>query len=305
MLDSYLFLFSTGLLIFGVGLEITEAACSAGIYLCVAFYTSSKVLIYAFLTEKVYIVWGNGRRRLRTPVCIVCFATVALYVAVVIALFFGRISHFRPSDGACVIGLRPTATISLLTYDLYINVLLTTLFLWPLLRNHVSNAGLKHVTIRTLVASTAALVTSTTNVSLLTALKGRELGWLCLMTSGIDVIVNASALFWATGGGSGTLAFVPPTDHGHPFEGRDGHEHSATNAAAAHRRRMPHMPHMPRIPHFNMPHFANPSTTKPAAVIGPMPYNLAHFTRSAPMPRPPAVPLEVLRPVFLRASGKF
>jgi hypothetical protein len=43
-------MFLGGVLIFGVGLETHEAGCSAGIYLCIVFYASSKLLIYAFLS---------------------------------------------------------------------------------------------------------------------------------------------------------------------------------------------------------------------------------------------------------------
>ncbi|KAJ6526782.1 hypothetical protein B0H19DRAFT_1084359 [Mycena capillaripes] len=201
LLDSYLFILSAGLLIFGVGLRHDGMACGAGIYLCVTFYTTSKVLIYAFLTEKVYIVWENGvRRRFRSPVYLICIGTVALYVAVILGMFFGRISEFRSSDGACVIGLKPTASLSLLAYDLYINVLLTSLFLWPLLRSQFVNPNLRRVATRTLVASLAALTTSTVNIAVLTILHGREFGWLCLGSCGSDVVFNAAALFWVTRG---------------------------------------------------------------------------------------------------------
>ncbi|KAJ7111777.1 hypothetical protein C8R44DRAFT_253149 [Mycena epipterygia] len=199
-LDSYLFLFSTGILIFGVGLQTNATACAAGILLCVCFYTSSKILIYAFLTEKVYIVWDTGRSRLRSPVYLICMVTVCLYSAVILLVFIGRINEFRAGDGACILGLRPTASLPLLSYDLYINVLLTALFLWPLLRS--TSARLRRVATRTLFASIVALTTSTVNITVLTILKGHELGWVCLASCGTDVIFNAAALFWVTGGTS-------------------------------------------------------------------------------------------------------
>ncbi|KAJ7444747.1 hypothetical protein B0H11DRAFT_2088324 [Mycena galericulata] len=201
-LDSYLFMFSSGLLIFGVGLQMNSGACTAGILLCVLFYSSSKLLIYAFLTEKVYIVWDTGSSRWRSPAYLICIATVFLYSAVVLGMLLGRIDEFRPGDGACVIGLKPIASIPLLSYDLYINILLTGLFLWPLFRSAHSNARLRGVATRTLVASAAALTTSTVNISVLTALKGRQLGWVCLASCATDVIFNAAAIFWVTGGPS-------------------------------------------------------------------------------------------------------
>jgi hypothetical protein len=142
-----------GILVFGVGLQLNGTACAAGIYLCILFYTSSKVLIYLFLSacffhpaaldahsfcrlaEKVYVVWNTNCSRLRSPVYIICIVTVALYSAVVLVMFLGRIERFREVDGACelflphplcasdwsssgVLGLKPTASIPLLTYDL-------------------------------------------------------------------------------------------------------------------------------------------------------------------------------------------
>ncbi|KAF7336471.1 hypothetical protein MSAN_02301300 [Mycena sanguinolenta] len=163
------------------------------------FYTTSKVLIYAFLTEKVYIVWENGvRGRLKSPVFLVCIGTVTLYFGIILTMFFERIAEFRIGDKACVIGLKPTASLPLLAFDLYINLLLTTLFLWPLLRTNIVNPRLKRVATRTSVASMAALTTSTVNIAVLTILHGRELGWLCLASCGIDVVFNATALFWVT-----------------------------------------------------------------------------------------------------------
>ncbi|KAJ6581571.1 hypothetical protein B0H19DRAFT_512771 [Mycena capillaripes] len=150
-LDSWLFLFASGILIFGVGLETHKTGCSAGIYLCIVFYSSSKLLIYAFLIEKVYVVWAVGEKRFRSPVYIICVITVGLYAGIIALLFFGRISQFRNGDEACVIGLKSYASIPLLSYDLYINVFLTGLFLWPLLRSNLSTPRLKRVAIRTLL----------------------------------------------------------------------------------------------------------------------------------------------------------
>ncbi|KAJ7116060.1 hypothetical protein C8R44DRAFT_794047 [Mycena epipterygia] len=207
-LDSWLFLFTGGVLIFGVGLETREAGCSAGIYLCIVFYSSSKLLIYAFLIEKVHVVWAVGEKRFRSPVYIICVVTVGLYAGIIALLFFGRIARFRDGDKACIIGLKPSASIPLLSYDLYINVFLTALFLWPLLRSNLSTPKLKRVAIRTLLSSAVALTTSTINIVVLTVLKGHELGWVCLASCGTDVVLNALALFWVTGAsrqGTGTL----------------------------------------------------------------------------------------------------
>lgn len=50
-IDSYLFLFTTGVLILGIGMATSTAACSLGIYLCIVFYGTSKLFIYLFLSK--------------------------------------------------------------------------------------------------------------------------------------------------------------------------------------------------------------------------------------------------------------
>jgi len=50
-IDSYLFLFTAGVLILGVGMTTSAAACSLGIYLCIIFYGTSKLFIYLFLSK--------------------------------------------------------------------------------------------------------------------------------------------------------------------------------------------------------------------------------------------------------------
>ncbi|KAJ7759440.1 hypothetical protein DFH07DRAFT_741207 [Mycena maculata] len=202
-LDSYFFMFSSGLLIFGVGLQKNTTTCAAGIFLCVLFYTSSKVLIYAFLTEKVYIVWDSGRSRLRSPVYLICAITVLLYLGIFISPTYPL--HATNSSDAGVIGLKPTASIPLLSYDLYINILLTGLFMWPLLRSTHSSVRLRRVATRTLVYVVSDSCASCVNIAVLTVMKGRQLGWVCLASCATDVIFNAAAIFWVTSGTSPAL----------------------------------------------------------------------------------------------------
>lgn len=48
-IDSWLFIFTSGILILGFGLETNDTSCSMGILLCIIFYGSSKFFIYVFL----------------------------------------------------------------------------------------------------------------------------------------------------------------------------------------------------------------------------------------------------------------
>ncbi|EJD39939.1 hypothetical protein AURDEDRAFT_187166 [Auricularia subglabra TFB-10046 SS5] len=210
-LDSWFFVALSGLLIDGVGLSVNHASCELGIVACIAFYAASKVLIYIFLIEKVYIVWNAGLTRPRTqcPIYRLCVLLLAAYAAIIVLMVLFRFAHLKGST--CVIGLRPAASIALLTYDLFVNVWLTGLFLWPLARTTLINPRLRRVAVRTLAAAAAALTTSTINIVVLAILHGKELGWICLGSCGADVTLNALVLYWVTAPAAQALeASAPP-----------------------------------------------------------------------------------------------
>jgi hypothetical protein len=97
------------MLIFGAGLNLNGSICSAGIYVCITFYCTTKAFVYAFLgecllvrrssrltslpsVEKVHIVWGpvSGTFRRSSPIYYVCWMVVALYAGICITLYFGE-----------------------------------------------------------------------------------------------------------------------------------------------------------------------------------------------------------------------
>ncbi|KAG9041752.1 hypothetical protein FS837_011809 [Tulasnella sp. UAMH 9824] len=202
---SWLFIFCAGLLMSGAGLSTSHLNCSLAIFSCILLYAVSKLFIYLFLIEKVYVVWaphGTARpSRLKSRVYCLCCALLIPLVIIIVVLIFGRIAHLRDNDRVCVIGLRKGASLSLLCYDLAMTAVLTTLFVYPLLGSKVS-PRLRQVASRTLVASTAALVTSCANIAVLTILHGRELGWVCLSSCGADVTINALAIYVVSSPGS-------------------------------------------------------------------------------------------------------
>jgi len=196
--DSWLFIFLSGILINGIGMSFSEVACEMGIFACIVFYALSKVLIYIFLIEKVYIVWPNrGSTRWTSGAYRLCLVSVSGYAVMLVILIIGRIA-FRQADGQCIIGLAKFASLSLLVYDLLLNVFLTAMFLFPLRRRKFMSDKLRSVARRTLAAATMALLTSAVNITVLTILHGQELGWVCLGSCGTDVTLNALVLFWVT-----------------------------------------------------------------------------------------------------------
>ncbi|KAF9259949.1 hypothetical protein L218DRAFT_824495, partial [Marasmius fiardii PR-910] len=196
--DSWCYLFTSGVLIFAIGLETNPRVCTAAIYLCITFYGTSKVLVYF---DKVYLVWSSTaekRSRLRSPIYLICMTTNLAYLAVCITMLIGKLMiHKFNASGTCIIGLERFSSIPLLTLDLYTTVFLNSLFLWPLYRSSLNNPVIKRVAVRTLVASLTALATSTINIAVLT-IEHHELAWVCLASCAADVLVNSAAVFWVT-----------------------------------------------------------------------------------------------------------
>lgn len=201
LFDSWLFIMFTGVLVNGVGLSSSHVTCALAIYSCISFYAFSKVLIYGFLAEKVYIVWSGGNRtpRLKSTAYRICAVVLLGYVVILGLMIKGQNSKLRP-DGLCIIGLKDYATIPLIVYDLSLNVFLTSMFLWPLWRSTVMSPRLKAVAKRTLYGALASLTISACNVAILTSLKGEEYGWACLGSCVTDVALNSIVLSWVTAG---------------------------------------------------------------------------------------------------------
>jgi hypothetical protein len=90
--------------------------------------------------------------------------------------------------------------LTLINRTSFVSIVLTGLFIWPLLRSKMLNSRTRRAALRTCVTAFIGLVMSTVNVAVITALHGHEFGWLCLGSCSIDVISNTLALFWVTSG---------------------------------------------------------------------------------------------------------
>jgi len=240
-IDSWLFIFSSGILILGLGLEKNDVSCSMGILLCIIFYGTSKFFIYVFLSERVHVVWRPAPHspRLQCKAYVGCVAVLIGYCGVVGVLFYGRVSFVGGDGGACYIGLTKPASVTLLTYDFFINAFLTGLFLWPVMRSSFRNNRVKRLAVRTLWSALIALTTSCVNILVLTLMHGRQLGWVCLASCGTDVVVNALVVYWVTSRSSDQHDTVPtagpdvisPSKLGDPESGGTDPSGKATKVA--------------------------------------------------------------------------
>ncbi|OJJ47811.1 hypothetical protein ASPZODRAFT_24703 [Penicilliopsis zonata CBS 506.65] len=197
-IDSILFIITTSVLEHGFGLD-SEGVCSAAILVCLVCYMSTKVLIYYFLVEKVYLVRSVRTPRLKSKLYLLnCFGMLAPYCVLVILNFVYRISYIR--HGTCVIGMQTKVMLPLIIFDAVVNCNLTLLFVIPLRKLYSyqnQNAGLKSVALRSFLGSLCTLTSSIVNLSVLMVLKG-EHAWICLMCCNADILFCVLMIHWVT-----------------------------------------------------------------------------------------------------------
>ncbi|CAE6542545.1 unnamed protein product [Rhizoctonia solani] len=217
--DSWLYLFSTGLLLHGAPPQHGIDRCSVGMLACILLYGASKGLIYLCMIERVHAVWSDGMPRWRSPIYRFCFALLLPLGVIAGVMIFQKTAFVH--NGYCILGISRFSSLLLLSYDVCTNIFLTMMFVGPLLRSSIRSPWLRTIAIRTTVAASVALLSSGTNVLVLYVLDGKEMIWVCLGACGVDVVVNCIALFWAmTGPGSSqptqnqSLHF-PPSPMGH------------------------------------------------------------------------------------------
>ncbi|CUA70863.1 hypothetical protein RSOLAG22IIIB_04347 [Rhizoctonia solani] len=100
-------------------------------------------------------------------------------------------------NGYCVIGIKHTASLVLLSYDIALNIFLTFLFVAPLVRSTIRSARLKAIAHKAMAATSIGLVITIVNGFVLYGLGGEELIWTCLGGCAVDLVINAVVMYWA------------------------------------------------------------------------------------------------------------
>ncbi|KAF9125906.1 hypothetical protein BGW39_007076 [Mortierella sp. 14UC] len=177
-------------------------SCTLSIFICLSLYAMSKIVIYLFLIEKVYVV--SSVTTLRRDTTLYRFNIILLtpYTIILVLMILNRVAVLDVND-QCFIGLKPLASITLILYDIFISSWLTILFIRPLMSTTSvlqgpSKGKLRQVARRTLIGSIIALILSSANVFALVYFKGYEDSVLCLLSCTLDVTLNACAVHWVT-----------------------------------------------------------------------------------------------------------
>ncbi|OAQ23688.1 hypothetical protein K457DRAFT_142516 [Linnemannia elongata AG-77] len=218
-------------------------SCTLSIFVCLSLYAMSKIIIYLFLIEKVYVVSSVATLRRDTTLYRVNILLLTPYTVILVLMILNRVAVLDVND-QCFIGLKPLASITLILYDIFISSWLTILFIRPLMSTNSvlqgpSKGKLRQVARRTLIGSIVALILSSANVFTLVYFKGYEDSVLCLLSCTLDVTLNACAVHWVTSrargsngtekGGSRNHQQTPHGGIGHGAVGYSNYTHPATS----------------------------------------------------------------------------
>ncbi|KAG0347841.1 hypothetical protein BG004_006791 [Podila humilis] len=182
-------------------------SCELSILSCIALYAMSKVIIYLFLMEKVYVVTAVGVTRTNFFLYKINLLLMTPYIGVVTCMVVFRRARINEENGQCRIGLLKQGAIPLIMYDILMSCWLTFLFIRPLMSSTSllqgpSKGKLRDVARRTLLGSVVALLTSSANIMSLVLTNGNERGLTCLAMCTVDVTLNAITIHWVTSRGA-------------------------------------------------------------------------------------------------------
>ncbi|EFI27878.1 hypothetical protein CC1G_14369 [Coprinopsis cinerea okayama7 len=187
-----------GTIIHAAGFEGSELVCTAASYLSLVFYSLCKFFVYAYITDRVQVLWApdanNGRPR--TYIYFTGIISAVVYCVIVTLMISSPISEIR--RGECEIGLKPLGSIPLLVFHVYVNIFVTFMFLFPLVNWTLITDNLKQLAYRLALAAFIAFSTSTVNTLVLILSDGRELAWVNLTACVADILINIVAMFWAS-----------------------------------------------------------------------------------------------------------
>ncbi|KAI8143862.1 hypothetical protein BJV82DRAFT_644370 [Fennellomyces sp. T-0311] len=170
---------------------------------CDVFYAGTKMTIYFWLIEKVWVVSAVRKARMKTWSYKFHLLLMTPFLFTFSLMLIYHIAELQ-NDGTCMIGLQAIASVPLLVYDFIFNLYMTILFVKPLMTagktvsTDWKSTRLHDVARRTLVASVVCLLVSFANILALTILDGRERGVVCLTCCTIDVTINVITIHWVT-----------------------------------------------------------------------------------------------------------
>ncbi|KAI9314171.1 hypothetical protein BX666DRAFT_1863071 [Dichotomocladium elegans] len=183
-------------------------SCTMGILICACCYAMTKIVLYAWLIERVHLVSDFRCSRFDSSQYRFHMILLCPYVGIFILMIIFR-NNYLLEDGTCIIGLQNISSIPLMVRNILLNLYLTYLFVKPLLNSTFTQTQrnwrqtrLYKLTRRTVVASIVCLLVSLANILTLAIAQGRERGLMCLSMCTADVTINVITIHWVRWTGS-------------------------------------------------------------------------------------------------------
>ncbi|KAK4051121.1 hypothetical protein OIO90_004862 [Microbotryomycetes sp. JL221] len=202
LIDSALFLYATGV-VQAINAQ-TEAACSIGIIFCFVFYAITKVLLFWFYTERIFLVYSHpvtgstdhSPSRVRSVWYVGSTLLMATWSCAGMTMLLGRISY-RDIGGTCFIGLKFYAGVTVVILQATCNTYCLIAFLIALSCSWLQGEARKMAR-NSAIAVSVALVTTGLNIGGLVIEHKGLASWICVVCCGSDVVINALVLFLIT-----------------------------------------------------------------------------------------------------------
>ncbi|KAG6005804.1 hypothetical protein E4U43_000539 [Claviceps pusilla] len=221
--DSYLFVIGSALLQNTLGANYNMKTCDSAILMCLVCYVTTK-----------HIIRGACKKRSRSKLYLFnSVGMVGVYSFIVILNFVFRIAKLE--KGECIIGMETIAMVPLISFDAFVNLYLTIIFIIPLrqlysyknMQRTPATIRLRSVAFRTFGGAVCSLISSITNLSVLMSLDG-EPGWMCLMCCNCDILFSAVVIQWVTSkDNAGTSRVTSSTEY---YAGRDSQGPSSSSS---------------------------------------------------------------------------
>ncbi|KAI8061722.1 hypothetical protein BC940DRAFT_309923 [Gongronella butleri] len=183
-----------------------SASCSFAFFNMSLIYTITKIILYLYWTEKLYLISMSKRSRLRS--FLYNFNVIALlpYVALIALMVYYRVVFV--ADAApyhCWIGFRWPASITTLAYEVIITIMFTVLFAksyyYPTQVQQGSQYAMSIAITcrRNMIIGVVALVTSGVKYALTVAYQDGLRGLILTCVTSLDVTIVCCVIHWVTG----------------------------------------------------------------------------------------------------------
>ncbi|KUJ22474.1 uncharacterized protein LY89DRAFT_762712 [Mollisia scopiformis] len=124
-----IFCMSACLLYFGHTIY-NQSSCEGAIFLGLVFYLGQKAFLYLFLVERTHSVQKKVLTRLQDKIYLSGLAMVLVgFTGIVVTTFFYHVAVYNTDQRVCHIGLTRQIASVFLTWDIFVNIFLTAVFL--------------------------------------------------------------------------------------------------------------------------------------------------------------------------------